>query len=119
MESAYRSAKVNQAVGGVTNSAHALGFAADFVVAEMTPLAVARKLSASKLVFDQLILERQPWQLSPLVRTFASTRGADPRREDRARPSLQGCRSRSEWRFASEDRRLAIQCGSALVNGGH
>ena len=57
IESAYRSSRVNVAVGGVANSAHALGFAADFVVTGMSPLAVARKLSASKLVFDQLILE--------------------------------------------------------------
>jgi hypothetical protein len=57
IESAYRSRRVNEAVGGVANSAHALGLAADFIVAGMTPLAVARKLSSSKLVFDQLILE--------------------------------------------------------------
>jgi zinc D-Ala-D-Ala carboxypeptidase len=57
IESAYRNPRVNEAVGGVANSAHALGLAADFVVAGMTPLAVARKLSASKLAFDQLILE--------------------------------------------------------------
>lgn len=57
VESAYRSAKVNAAVGGVANSAHALGLAADFTVAGLTALAAARQLAASWLVFDQLILE--------------------------------------------------------------
>jgi hypothetical protein len=56
-ESAYRSAKVNKAVGGVPGSAHAFGLAADFTVDGMSALAVARTLRASKLVFDQLILE--------------------------------------------------------------
>jgi len=57
IESAYRNARVNAAVGGVPNSAHALGLAADFVVAGLSPASAARKLQASKLVFDQLILE--------------------------------------------------------------
>ena len=57
IESAYRAKRVNEAVGGVPNSAHALGLAADFTVAGLSALAVARKLDASWLVFDQLILE--------------------------------------------------------------
>lgn len=57
VESAYRSAKVNEAVGGVPNSAHALGLAADITVSGLTVLAAARQLAASWLVFDQLILE--------------------------------------------------------------
>jgi putative chitinase len=44
-------------VGGVPNSAHAIGLAADFEVAGLSPAAVARRLQASTLVFDQLILE--------------------------------------------------------------
>lgn len=57
VESAYRSTKVNDAVKGVPNSAHALGLAADFTVEGMTALAAARALQSSSLVFDQLILE--------------------------------------------------------------
>lgn len=57
IESAYRNARVNEAVKGVPNSAHALGLAADFVVMGMSAPAVARKLQSSRLVFDQLILE--------------------------------------------------------------
>lgn len=57
IESAYRNARVNLAVGGVPNSAHALGLAADFVAVGQTALTTARKLRASRLAFDQLILE--------------------------------------------------------------
>lgn len=57
IESAYRAKRVNEAVGGVANSAHALGLAADFTVTGLTALAAARALQASWLVFDQLILE--------------------------------------------------------------
>lgn len=55
--SGYRNAAVNRAVGGVTNSDHALGYAADFTVAEVTPIAAGRLIRDSKLAFDQLILE--------------------------------------------------------------
>ena len=57
IESAYRNTRVNAAVRGVPNSAHALGLAADFKVGGLTPREVAGKLQASTLVFDQLILE--------------------------------------------------------------
>jgi len=56
--SGYRNPRVNAAVGGVPNSAHALGWAADFAVHGMTALAVAREVQASSLVFDQLIYEK-------------------------------------------------------------
>ena len=55
--SGYRNPAVNKAVGGVSNSAHALGYAADFSVKGMTPVEVARALDASTLAFDQLIYE--------------------------------------------------------------
>jgi hypothetical protein len=55
--SGYRNPAVNRAVGGVTNSDHALGFAADFTVAGLTPIAAGRLIRDSRLVFDQLILE--------------------------------------------------------------
>lgn len=57
IHSGYRNPAVNRAVGGVTNSDHALGLAADFTVAGLTPIAAGRLIRDSKLVFDQLILE--------------------------------------------------------------
>ncbi len=55
--SAYRNPRINKIVGGVATSAHPLGYAADIRVAGMTHRAVAQKLAASDLKFDQLILE--------------------------------------------------------------
>lgn len=55
--SGYRNPRVNAAVGGVRNSAHALGLAADFMTPGAPVVDAARKLAASDLVFDQLIYE--------------------------------------------------------------
>lgn len=55
--SGYRNPVVNQAVGGVWNSAHALGLAADFHVAGLADHTAASKIRDSDLKFDQLILE--------------------------------------------------------------
>lgn len=55
--SGYRNPRVNRAVGGVPTSAHALGHAADFTVAGLTPMAAAGLIRDSALGFDQLILE--------------------------------------------------------------
>jgi zinc D-Ala-D-Ala carboxypeptidase len=64
VDSAFRSEAVNEAVGGVPNSAHRLGFAADIVVDGLTPYEVATILDRAgkdgHLVFDQLILEQLP-----------------------------------------------------------
>ena len=49
---------MNAAVGGVPNSAHALGDAADFHVDGVTDLAAATAIRDSALKFDQLILEK-------------------------------------------------------------
>jgi len=82
IESAYRNPRVNAAVGGVPNSAHAVGLAADFQVAGLSPIEVARKLQASKLVFDQLILEtsRSICHISfaPLLRREVLTQAGGP-----------------------------------------
>ena len=82
IESAYRNARVNAAVGGVPNSAHAIGLAADFAVAGMSPAAVARKLQASTLVFDQLILETSRFichiSFAPLLRREVLTQAGGP-----------------------------------------
>ena len=56
--SGYRNPHVNAAVGGVPTSAHALGHAADFHVADFTDLAAARIIRDSGLAFDQLIHEK-------------------------------------------------------------
>lgn len=59
VHSAYRSPAVNRAVGGVSNSAHALGYAADISVQGFTAYYLASLLRAARvaLAFDQLILE--------------------------------------------------------------
>jgi putative chitinase len=62
VHSAFRSHRVNEAVGGVPNSAHRLGFAVDFVCPSFgSPFDVCRALDAAekagKIKFDQLIQE--------------------------------------------------------------
>lgn len=56
--SGYRNPQVNAAVGGVPNSAHALGHAADFHVEGFTDLAAAKVIRDSPIKFDQLIFEK-------------------------------------------------------------
>lgn len=59
--SAFRSGAVNAAVGGVSNSAHRLGYACDFVSSFGSPYDVCKALEAArkagKIAFDQLIQE--------------------------------------------------------------
>jgi zinc D-Ala-D-Ala carboxypeptidase len=61
---AYRNPQVNAAVGGVPNSAHPEGFAADFTVEGLTPYQTAVMLdkaaTTGRIEFDQLILEQMP-----------------------------------------------------------
>jgi hypothetical protein len=90
VSSGYRSPAVNQAVGGAANSAHLNGLAVDFMIpAWGRPLDVALKISASHLVFDQLIHEFGAWVHLGVVK-----KGAAPRMQlltiDRlgARPGL-------------------------------
>jgi len=56
--SGYRNPVVNAAVGGVPNSDHALGHAADFHVDGIHDLDAARIIRDSELKFDQLIYEK-------------------------------------------------------------
>jgi hypothetical protein len=62
VNSGYRSPAVNKAVGGSPTSAHALGYAVDFVCSDFgDPMAICRAIAASDIAFDQLILERNLW----------------------------------------------------------
>lgn len=58
INSAYRSPKVNSAVGGSSVSAHMTGQAADFVAPQFgTPQEIAKAIIASDIQFDQVIYE--------------------------------------------------------------
>ena len=62
VSSGYRSAKVNRAARGAKASAHLDGWAVDFTCPGFgPPLAVARKIAESSLMFDQLIHEHGRW----------------------------------------------------------
>lgn len=62
INSGFRSAAVNRAVGGSPTSAHALGYAVDFVCPAFgDPLAICKAIAASGIKFDQLILEKNRW----------------------------------------------------------
>ncbi len=77
VSSGYRSPAVNAAVGGSKTSAHMEGRAADFTIpAWGSPLDVCKKISASHLVFDQLIHEFGAW-----VHLGVARKGVSPRME--------------------------------------
>tara|TARA_R110000822_G_scaffold42820_9_gene116106 strand:+ start:330 stop:758 length:429 start_codon:yes stop_codon:yes gene_type:complete len=61
INSAYRSAAVNAAVGSSDRSQHRLGCAADIRVPGMTPNDVVRAVMASGLAYDQIIREFDAW----------------------------------------------------------
>lgn len=62
VDSWFRCESLNAAVGGVSNSAHRLGWAVDFVCPGCgTPLAIARRIVAGRVAFDQLIYEYGRW----------------------------------------------------------
>lgn len=62
VNSGYRSSMVNSMIGGVANSAHVLGYAADITCEAFgTPRAVAGKLAASLSHYDQIIFEYNSW----------------------------------------------------------
>jgi uncharacterized protein YcbK (DUF882 family) len=56
VSSGFRSAALNAAVGGVSNSAHRLGFAADVVPVNVSTLELAKWIK-NNTQFDQVILE--------------------------------------------------------------
>lgn len=59
--SGFRSKKVNELVGGVSNSQHLYGQACDFVVNGMTPAQVVEFVKKSGIEFDQLLNEYDQW----------------------------------------------------------
>ncbi|RQT09820.1 D-Ala-D-Ala carboxypeptidase family metallohydrolase [Burkholderia contaminans] len=77
VSSGYRCPALNRAVGGVSDSAHLHGLAADFVCPAFgSPLEVVRKLAASNLPFDQVIHEGGRW-----VHIGLAADGKKPRRQ--------------------------------------
>jgi zinc D-Ala-D-Ala carboxypeptidase len=61
INSAFRSKKVNDAVGSKDTSQHRIGCAADIRVPNMTPDEVVRKVIASGIGYDQVISEFGRW----------------------------------------------------------
>ena len=61
VNSAFRSAAVNAAVGSSDKSQHRLGCAADIRVPGLTPDEVVRAVKASTLAYDQVIREFDSW----------------------------------------------------------
>lgn len=57
VSSGYRSAAVNKAVGGASNSQHLTGEAADITCPSIGTLKLMRKIVDSNIKFDQCILE--------------------------------------------------------------
>ena len=58
VSSGYRNKRVNEAVGGVSNSAHATGLACDFLVMGLPLVKAAKLIVESGIKFDQLIHEK-------------------------------------------------------------
>lgn len=61
VNSAFRSAQVNAAVGSKDTSQHRVGCAADLRVPGMTPDQVVKAIMAAGLAYDQLIREFDRW----------------------------------------------------------
>ena len=61
VNSAFRSAEVNRAVGSSDKSQHRHGCACDFRVPSMTPDEVVKAIVASDLKYDQCIREFNSW----------------------------------------------------------
>jgi putative chitinase len=61
VNSAFRSAEVNQAVGSTERSQHRRGCAADIRVVGMTPNEVVNAIIAANLPYDQVIREFDRW----------------------------------------------------------
>jgi uncharacterized protein YcbK (DUF882 family) len=77
VNSAFRSKKVNDAVGSRDTSQHRIGCAADIRVPGMTPDEVVRAVIASGIGYDQIIREFDRWTHI----SVPNTAGGTPRRQ--------------------------------------
>jgi len=77
VNSAFRSKKVNDAVGSKDTSQHRIGCAADIRVPGMTPDEVVRAVIASGIEYDQVIREFDRWTHI----SVPNTTGGKPRRQ--------------------------------------
>jgi len=75
VNSAFRSAEVNRAVGSTDKSQHRRGCACDFRVPGMTPDEVVSAIIASDLKYDQCIREFDRWTHV----SISNTEDAEPR----------------------------------------
>lgn len=75
INSGYRSPAVNKAVGGVKNSQHLDGLAADFVATRHDPSYCSYILEYYNLPYDQLII------YDTFVHVSCSKRGIEPRKQ--------------------------------------
>jgi hypothetical protein len=71
IDSAYRSPKVNEAVGSKPTSQHCNGCAADIRVAGLTPDDVIKLILKSNIEYDQVILEFDSWVHISIPNKFA------------------------------------------------
>lgn len=71
VNSAYRSLKVNEAVGSKPTSQHCNGCAADIKVPGLTPDNIVRELLKTNLEYDQLIREFDSWVHISIPNNFA------------------------------------------------
>lgn len=77
VNSAYRSPKVNAAIGSKTTSQHCLGCAADIRVPGLTPNDIVKEIIKTNIEFDQLIREFDAWVHISIPNNFADK----PRRQ--------------------------------------
>ena len=77
INSGFRAEALNEKVGGVPNSQHCMGLAADVICPEFgNPCDLALAIAQLPCEFDQLILEYGKW-----VHVSAAPLGQEPRRE--------------------------------------
>lgn len=71
VNSAYRSLKVNTAIGSRSTSQHVLGCAADIRVPGLTPDDIVKAIIKTNIEYDQLIREFDSWVHISIPNTFA------------------------------------------------
>jgi hypothetical protein len=73
INSAFRSKKVNDAVGSKDTSQHRIGCAADIRVPGMSPDQVVKVVIASGIAYDQIIREFDSWTHISIANTDSTT----------------------------------------------